>query len=477
MLVKHRTTFSCMVNRMPTEQQVASALADAFLCGPWTRDSLVRLARSVFVDYRKRKWIETLVDRLLEARPKPPPPSRKGLISFILRGDNLAACHKLPEADVLRLPQRKMMPDPALDGLSLPALTTLAELAGWLQLVQQPTDNSDQTEQERFNDQLPEAIRRMEWFCGRFRFASSRDREHQSRLDHYHYRWTRPGKRRSRLIEIPKPQIKQLQRRVLRGILDLIPTHAAAHGFRKGRSVSTWLAPHINRDVVLRIDLREFFPSIAARRITAIFRRVGYPEQIAQFLCGLCTNSVPASVLDAETAAVVSNRDRYRIAHLPQGSPTSPALANLAAFNLDRRMSGLAKCFGAAYSRYADDMVFSGDKAFRRRLERFRVLACAIAIDEGFEIRHRKTQVLPAGQRQLLGGVVVNSRINVPRTDYDNLRATLHNCIRHGPASQNRDDLPAFRQHLEGRVAYINMLNSDRGAKLRAMLVQIDWAR
>ncbi len=139
-----------------------------------------------------------------------------------------------------------------------------------------------------------------------------------------------------RLIEAPKPRLKELQRQILAQILDKIPPHSAAHGFLKGRSIRTFIAPHVGRRVVLRMDLQDFFPSISGARIQTLFRTMGYPESVADLLGGICTNATPRDVWQPPAMkpipASVRSASLYARPHLPQGAPTSPALANLCAY-------------------------------------------------------------------------------------------------------------------------------------------------
>jgi RNA-directed DNA polymerase len=139
------------------------------------------------------------------------------------------------------------------------------------------------------------------------------------------------------------------------------------------------------------------------------------------------------------------------------------------------RLAGLARKAGAEYTRYADDLLFSGDGDFERSLERFRVFVLAILLDEGFSIRHRKTRVMRSGTRQSAAGVLINKRTNIAREDYDRLKAILHNCEKLGPDSQNRDHHPHFRAHLSGRIAYVRMVNHERGEKLQRLFDRIAW--
>jgi hypothetical protein len=160
---------------------------------------------------------------------------------------------------------------------------------------------------------------------------------------------------------------------------------------------------------------------------------------------------------------------------LPQGAPTSPALANLCAYRADCRLAGLAKSAGAEYTRYADDLAFSGGEAFARSVERFSTHAAAILIEEGFTVNHRKTRIMRQGVRQHLAGLAVNRRANVIRADFDRLKATLTNCIRLGPESQNREAHRNFRSHLDGRIGFVETINPAKGKRLRRLFEEIRW--
>src|SRR5262249_20261640 len=98
---------------------------------------------------------------------------------------------------------------------------------------------------------------------------------------------------------MPKARLKMLQRRILHEILDAIPPHAAAHAYRRGRSLATYVRPHAGQEIVLRLDLRDFFPSTRVARVQALFRTAGYPEAVARLLAGFCTNVVPAEVWES----------------------------------------------------------------------------------------------------------------------------------------------------------------------------------
>ncbi len=152
------------------------------------------------------------------------------------------------------------------------------------------------------------------------------------------------GQTSYRILEQPKIQLKSVQRRILSHILAKIPTHPSAHGFVPGRSVVSFADPHAGREVVLRMDLQEFFASIQGARIYGLFRSLGYPFAVANALCKLCTTFSDIDQLpelqSVPMAKRMELRSLYGAVHLPQGAPTSPTLSNLIAYRLDARLTG-----------------------------------------------------------------------------------------------------------------------------------------
>jgi RNA-directed DNA polymerase len=196
-------------------------------------------------------------------------------------------------------------------------------------------------------------------------------------------------------------------------------------------------------------------------------------------LTGLCTTITPVGVIDrlsAVSGGEAPLRAIYGVRHLPQGAPTSPALANLLTWRLDLRLHGLARRAGANYTRYADDLTFSGPADFAKSPRRFDAAVTKIIGEEGFRVNPAKTRVMPRHARQRVTGVVVNDHCNIDRAGFDTLKAILHNCVRRGPQSQNRARVPDFRRHLEGRITWVEQVNPQRGAKLRQLFERIEWA-
>ncbi|MDR2187202.1 MAG: reverse transcriptase family protein [Azonexus sp.] len=276
-----------------------------------------------------------------------------------------------------------------------------------------------------------------------------------------------------RLIEAPLPRLKRVQRQLLSGLLAYVPVHECAHGFVPGRDAASHAATHAGQPFVMSFDLRDFFNSIGAARINALWRSLGYPEGAARCLTALTTTRTPTPVrerLGEAGRADAMRQRRLASAHLPQGAPTSPALANLCAFGLDLRLAGLAERFGARYSRYADDLVFSGPAALGRQWRALHAWVSAIAASEGFALHPAKTRRLPAHRRQRVTGLVINQRPNLARDDYDRLRAELHRL-----AGQTAVD-PVLAPRLRGRLAWAaRFVCASRARKLEGLLARINF--
>ncbi len=423
---------------------VLSAIAQSFLAGETSVDRIV--SRTAVTLGRPWRWLRPVAGRFVKACAGEIRPRHREVIEFLLH-DQAFRQAWLQHSREMRiaghaLEAPPMQPVPAAANWPIPPIQTPGDLAEWLQIT----------------------VEDLGWLADLKDLTRRRNVEP---LRHYRYRIVEKSSGAIRLIEAPKPRLKQIQRRILSAILDPIPPHAAAHGFRRGRSIRTFVEPHTGRAVVLRMDLRDFFPSIPGVRVQAFFRTAGYPEPVADLLGGLCTTAAPRSIWKA------ASNDLYARPHLPQGAPTSPALANLIAYRVDCRLSGLSKAAGAHYTRYADDLAFSGDADFERCVERFSLHAAAILDEEGFAVHHRKTRIMRQSVRQHLAGLVTNQRANVYRADYDRLKAILTNCIRHGLDSQNRDGMADFRGHLAGKVSFLESIHAARGARLRELLRRI----
>jgi hypothetical protein len=199
--------------------------------------------------------------------------------------------------------------------------------------------------------------------------------------------------------------------------------------------------------------------------VKGVFRKAGYPEQIATLLALLCTES-PREIVEQDGKAVyVALADRC----LPQGAPTSPALTNALCLRLDRRLTGFAQKAGWRYTRYADDLTFSFPANSKAQPEISRLLGTLKRVlgEEGFELNAKKTRVIRTGDVQEVTGLVVNGE-QAPRVSRElkrQMRAAVHN-LKQGKALPDGESI----QRLRGYAAYIAMTDRELGSKLLAEL-------
>jgi len=441
---------------MTTESVLASGITTALLAGPWRRREMVRRVAVALGQTRAQTWVGTLVGEVQTAYPRPPLDRPRELARFVR---TTTGWERSQDTDP---PPRVLRWDPAP--------TTL---------VAQRYPVADLPDQAAVARLLDLDLGELAWF------ADARGLERTAGEALRHYRWhvlDRP--QGVRLLAAPKPRLREAQRRLLRHVLARVPLHDAAHGSVPGRSVRTAVAPHAGRAAVLRMDLESFFAAVAAPRVYGVLLGpAGLPEPVAHLLTALMTTVVPDQVWRAQRLpADVEARERHRrlgerlaVPHLPQGAPTSPALANLVCYRLDRRLAGLAAASGATYTRYLDDLTFSGGAAVSRA--RFAQLVGEVVADEGFRVNEGKTRLVSAARRQSVLGAVVNERPTLQRRERDALRALLHNCAVFGWETQTRGRDPGtFRDHVLGRVAWARSLDPVFGERLSALVAQIDWS-
>lgn len=214
----------------------------------------------------------------------------------------------------------------------------------------------------------------------------------------------------ARTIAQPSRRLKIVQAWILRHILDKLQATPMCKGFERGARLKDNASPHIGAKAILSLDIEEFFPSITANRVVAVFRLAGYNESMSWMLTSLCT---------------VQNR-------LPQGSPCSPKLANLVCYRLDRRLGGYAGRRGLIYTRYADDMTFSSYSA--TRLAKARSTISGIISAEGFRPNDSKTRLVgPSKRHRVTGLVVSHDAVGIGRYRLRELRAKILCLVNNDP--------------------------------------------
>ena len=285
---------------------------------------------------------------------------------------------------------------------------------------------------------------------------------HRDAATSLHYRrFTIPKRDGSeRAIWAPLPTLKAAQRWILREIAEKLPVHGAAHGFLPGRSTLTNASIHTGSRAVLKLDVKDFFPTVTLPRVRGIFRKAGYREQVATLLALICTES-PREVVEHDGRTFyIALGPRC----LPQGAPTSPALTNTLCLRMDRRLAGLAASLGWRYTRYADDLTFSlpADHRNKPRLGTLLGSARRVVEAEGFAVHPEKTRVSRSGGRQKITGLVVNGDAppRVPRALRRQIRAAVHNLGQGQPLKEGES-----LARLEGYAAYISMTDPALGAK------------
>ena len=241
--------------------------------------------------------------------------------------------------------------------------------------------------------------------------------------------------------------------------------HPKAMGFVPGRSIVSGAKLHTNKNYVYNIDLKDFFHSFERKRVKWMFTQApfnlsGEREPWAFLLASLCTHPIE---IEGQTRII-----------LPQGAPTSPTLTNILCYALDKKLSGLAKRFGATYSRYADDITFSSNKSIFKK-EAFLSELQRIITSQGLTINEKKTRLQEKEYRQEVTGLIVNEKVNTYRRYVKQLRMWLHYIETYGYDKAKalfRQDYIKEKGHikyfsnmynvLEGKLLYLKMVKGEQ---------------
>jgi RNA-directed DNA polymerase len=288
-------------------------------------------------------------------------------------------------------------------------------------------------------------------------------------INHYQH-FTIPKKSGGkREISAPKTKLRTAQSWIKENILDHLTIHEAAHGFVTGKSTLDNAQHHIGKDAVVKFDLKDFFPSISFVRVRGLFESFGYSRAISTLFALICT--------EPPRKEAEFNGKMYYVAiderQLPQGACTSPTITNLLCRRLDEKLTRLASDKGFTYTRYADDLTFSGDGTALKEIGSLMSNVRSIVRYEGFVVNEEKTRVLRTGRRQRVTGIVVNEKANLTRKDLRSFRALLHNVEKNGLEEQNHKNHPHFWEYINGYVSYIQMVRPDIGKKFASQVLRI----
>jgi len=266
---------------------------------------------------------------------------------------------------------------------------------------------------------------------------------------HYQEQWLKLGSK-TRRLDVPRPELKSIQRRINRNILSKIPLARTVYGGVSGGSPSKNASEHAGQRCVVNMDVKEFFPNVRHYMVLQMFRELGFGREVASLLTRLTT---------------------YR-SYLPQGAPTSTAVANLLlADSVDAPASVEAERHGWCYSRFVDDIAISGDDPrplinLIARLLSGRRLPIHRAKTKG----KSKLKITPSGRAQTITGLIVNAPrgLSVPRVRREKIRAAIY-ALRRVP----RHELEKAIKSARGKVAYVAKFNPGTARRLNAYLDSI----
>lgn len=295
--------------------------------------------------------------------------------------------------------------------------------------------------------------------------------------------------RRYRTICVPHRDLMRAQRWIAQNILNAVPPHPVSYAFAPGRDLVGATKRHVEAKWLVKMDVRHFFESILEQRVYRVFRSLGYGALLSFQMARVCTRLPHHQTSDVRLQERRGNTGlpyrRHRQGHLPQGAPTSPMLANLVMWPLDRRIDTLAARGGWTYTRYADDLAFSR----RNTSTRGEAMHLAKAVEHelvqfGLINNREKTTIVPPGARKVLLGVLVDrERPRLTREFRNNVETHLFALAnpKIGPAAHKAKrgfaSTIGMRRHIEGLIAFAHQVDEDYGATLYLRLNDVDWNR
>lgn len=240
-----------------------------------------------------------------------------------------------------------------------------------------------------------------------------------------------------RILDEPLPNLKEIQYWILNNILNKIKISRYAKAYTSGRNIKDHVKYHKSQKMVLTLDIKDFFTNITSEHINSFFIQLGYSNYVANLLTKLCC---------------LNNS-------LPQGAPTSPILSNIIMKPFDEVISTFCKNSNLRYSRYADDLAFSSDKIDVNELT---TLINSNLNIIGLKLNESKTMLMSNNQRQIISGIITNSKIQVPREKRDELRQAIYYIEKFGlenHLSRIQISKANYIRHLLGLANYVSFIN------------------
>lgn len=271
-----------------------------------------------------------------------------------------------------------------------------------------------------------------------------RNRRDGSKYENYHTVVIHRGRgRKNRVLSVPNGFLKMVQRRILDKYLYNLDVSVFSTAYRKGSSLLGNAAPHVGKECILKLDISHFFDSINDDMVYLAFKRLGLSVPATTLLAHICT---------------------YKCS-LPQGAPTSPYIANLVMKQFDERLGKWCGERGIAYTRYCDDMTFSGDRSAMRNSH----IICKVKLmlyRMGFELNAKKTVFVSSSQQQRVTGIVVNDKPALSREQRRTIRQEVYYCTKFGTAESLQhcglDIAPdVYLRSLLGRISFALQIEPD----------------
>jgi RNA-directed DNA polymerase len=256
----------------------------------------------------------------------------------------------------------------------------------------------------------------------------------------------------TRTIANPSDELKRVQRLILKNILEPLHVSDCSCGFKKGSSTVDNAARHVKKECILSLDVENFFPSILYEQVYKTLLAFGISRLDSHIISQFCTYN----------------------GSLPQGAPTSPCLSNLVCFDMDKQLCSFANKINAQYSRYADDITFSGGAEIAKELNN----VINIVSSYKFKINDRKTRIHYKDKIQVVTGIIVNKKMQVPNKMKRRLRQHIYYCKKYGVkehVKRIKYSGKSFKNHILGLCAYIKMVEPDLGRLFYEEISKIDW--
>lgn len=286
------------------------------------------------------------------------------------------------------------------------------------------------------------------------------------------------GKKRRRIV-VPYQNLKRIQRWILHEILDKVAVHPQCKGFVAGSSTLENAKPHVGMKYIRKFDFKDFFESINVKRVYGLFREIGYSPAVSHDLASLCT----LKLSDYKYESMPCYRQRcFKDLHdkpmavLAQGSPTSPAIANLICRTLDARFAKYADMNGINYTRYADDLTFSANSVEKLPKASF---VRKVVEEEQLKLNFSKTGTYGRESRQSVTGILIDGdKPRVPQKFKRQIYRHLHFCEKFGPKVHFDHIMPNYanaRKWLYGKILYVNAIEPDVAKDMLAKADALDW--